>query len=621
VGGLPSLAIAIGSLGASKRLESKSTAEILRRFSSVAVICVGAIGITGIYNLLVEVGGLAALLSTPYGQIILVKLAIFAPMIGLGALNQFVIYNHVTQPPHTIKRTNRRVITGWLGRFRFSVRTEMTLGIVLLLVVSVLTASAPIAQTSTSVPTYQPTPSILRGYSIQGVNVTLKIFPLQAGVNHFEIDFTNPQGASITDVRSVFVKFKYLDKNIGVSTANATASPNAGQYSLDGTYLSFSGNWRAEVWAQRSVGYDIIVPFQFNVPTMALRISELPLSSDANPYGIAVDQNGTVWFAETGSSSLARYNPKTNTFNEFSLPQSGSRPFYITIDQKGQVWASETQYNQIVEFYPSTNSFKVYAVPTTGAVPGGLAVDSNGNVWFTEEIAGKIGRLDPLTGVMTEFQIPTPDPIPIQTVVDSHGTIWFTESKGGKIGNINPTSGTMNEFQPRNGNLSGPTGITASPDGSIWFTEHAGNRITKFDPQNQTFQSFTIPTAQAFPFGITYHAGRLWFVEHIANAIGNLDPATGTFSNFPIPNNSSDVQLLALDQAQNVWLTLPASNMLGALTPTTSTLQIAPAANNTGFVQLSLVAAIAVSSATIVAFIFGRRRMQHRAKLRTRVSR
>ena len=446
--------------------------------------------------------------------------------------------------------------------------------------------------------------------------MTLKIFPFQVGPNHFEIDFTNSQGASIANVRSVFVKFKYLDKSVGVSIANATAASAQGVYSLDGTYLSFSGNWQAEVWAQRSGGFDAIVPFQFNLPAISLRFSELPLSNDANPYGITVSKDGMIWFAESGSGSLARYDPTTSTFSEFLLPHTGSRPFYVTTDNYGVVWVSETQYNQIVMFDPSANTFKEYPLPTAGAVPGGIAIDKNRNVWFTEEITDKIGRLDPLTGNITEFQIPTPDSIPIQTVIDEHGSVWFTESKAGKIGRINPESGVITEFQPQNGTLLGPTGITITPDGSIWFSEHAGNRITQFEVQNQTFRSYAIPTAQAFPFGITYHANRLWFVEHIANAIGSLDLATDTFSNFPIPNNSSDVQLLSTDQVGNVWFTLPASNVLGVLTPTVSTLQLVTTSDNSSFIRLATIAAVDIGLVSVAALILGQRRMKRKARIR-----
>ena len=497
----------------------------------------------------------------------------------------------------------------------------MTLGVILLLVVGLLTASAPVAPTSSAPPPYQPAPFVLRGYSDQGVNVTVKIFPFQAGDNHFEIDFTNPQGSSITDVRSVFVKFKYLDRNIGVSQANATASSNAGVYSLDGTYLSFAGNWQVEVWAQRTGAFDVVVPFQFNVPLISLRFSELPLSSDANPYGIVVDKSGVIWFAESGSGNIARYDPTTGTFSEFPLPQAGSRPFYLTIDNNGSIWASETQYNQIVKFDPTANTFKQYSIPTSGAVPGGITADKNGNIWFTEELGDKIGRLNPSTGNITEFQIPTADAIPIQTTIDANGSVWFTESKGGKIGMVNPETGVISEFQPGNATLLGPTGITTAPDGSIWFTQHAGDRITQFNPKNESFYSYAIPTNQAFPFGIVYHDNTIWFVEHIANSIGSLDLATHAFSSFPVPNNMSDVQLLSVDQSGNVWFTLPASNVLGVLTSTTSALQLVSNSNNSDFIQLAVVAAVIIGAASIAALVLGQRRMKRKARIRQRNTR
>jgi streptogramin lyase/putative copper export protein/methionine-rich copper-binding protein CopC len=612
IGGLAYLGVTILSLSGPVSRKSKVPAELLRRFSSIAVICVGSIGTTGTYSLLVEVGSLSALFSTVYGRLLLLKITLFAPMIVFGAFNQFIVYDRIIASKCKTVRTRQQRPAPWIGRLALSIRTEMTLGVALLLIVGLLTASAPVAQAPSAAPSYQPKPFVVHGYSDQGVNVTMKIFPYQAGDNHFEIDFTNSDGSTISDIRSAFVKFTYLDKNIGVSIANSTAS-GQGIYTLDGTYLSFSGNWRAEVWARRSEGYDVIAPFHLNVPTISLRFSELPLSSDSNPYGITVDRAGTVWFAETGSGNIASYVPLRGTFNEYSLPQAGSKPFYITTNN-GTVWFTETQYNQIMKFQPSTSAFKAYPLPTSGAVPGGIAVDRFGNIWFTEEIADKIGRLQPSTGNIVEFQIPTADSIPIQITTDPSGTLWFTESKSGKIAMMDPSSSVITEFQPRTGTLLGPTGITVSPDGLIWFTEHAGNRITKFDPHTKTFHSYSIPTAQAFPFGIAYHTDRLWFVEHIANAVGSLDVATGVFSSFSIPNNSSDAQLLTIDEGGNVWFTLPASNTLGLLTPTTSTLELVTSPGDPGFGQLAVVATILIVAATIAALFLGQRRMKRRAR-------
>ena len=610
VGGLAYLALALTAL---KDMKGRLLAELIRRFSSVALVSVGVIGLTGLYNLLLEVGSLSALFSTTYGQILLVKLCIFAPMITFGAINQFALYDHIAGATSK-SRAGKRQVGRLFNLFRISVRSEITLGIILLLVVGVLTASSPVRQTSTA-PQYQAGSMVLRGYSIEGVNVTVKIYPFQVGDNHFEVDFTNPQGTPVTNVKSVSMKFNYLDRNLGVSTA--TAQPNQGAYSFDGTYLSFAGNWRLEVWAQRTEGYDVIVPFQIDVPALSVRFSELPLSSSSEPYGITVDNRGLVWFAESGTGQIASYDPATGTLRQHALTRAGSRPFYLTADQNGSIWISDTQYDLIVRFDTKSSTFNEYNIPTTGAVPGGIVADANGNVWFTEEIAGKIGRLISSTGVITEFPIPTNDSIPIQVAVDQHGNVWFTESKGGKIGRLNPLTDSINEFPVSNSTLLGPTGIAIGPDGEVWITEHGGNRLTMFDPANQTFKTYQLSNNQAFPFGLAfYQRNRVWFVEHIGNAIATLDLTNGRVDTFPIPNPSSDVQLLAVDSKGNVWFTLPAIGVLGVLTPTTSGLQLQSNSSSDTLTQLVLVAAAMIIVTVPVVLFLGQRRMKKRAASR-----
>jgi streptogramin lyase/putative copper export protein/methionine-rich copper-binding protein CopC len=607
VGGLVSFAFALTRLNGLKE-NRPLLAELIRSFSSLAVVSVGVIGLTGLYSLLLEVGTFSALFSTGYGILLLAKISLFAPMIALGALNQFKVYNGLT-----VGTTGSATNSGPLiRRFNFSIRTEVALGMIILMVVGVLTASAPVAQTATAPPSYNPQPIVLKGSSEEGVNVTLKIFPLQVGSNHFELDFSDSQGNPVNDVTGASVKFKFLDQNVGEATATA-AKTNTAQYSFDGTYLSFPGNWQLGVSAQRSHGYDVITSFKVDVPSLAVRFSELPLSSQSEPYGITVDNHNTVWFTETGTGQIASYNPATGTLKQFALPRTGSRPFYLTADQYGAIWISDTQYNLIVRFDTNSETFNEFNIPTVGSVPGGIVTDGNGNVWFTEEIGGKIGRLIPSTGVISEFPIPTENSIPIQLAVDHHGNIWFTESKSGKIGSLNPLNGTITEFAPFNSTLLGPTGVVIGPDGAVWLTEHGGNRITRFDTTNQTFKNFPLSNNQAFPFGLAfYQQNRIWFVEHIGNAIATLDLTTGRVDTFSIPKPSSDVQLLAVDSKGNVWFTLPAVNVLGVLTSTTSGLQLETSSSSQTLTQIVIISSATIIVTVPVVLLLGQRRMRRK---------
>jgi streptogramin lyase/putative copper export protein len=609
VGGLVHIASVLTCLNQLKQ-ERRLLSELIRRFSSLAVVSVGVIGLTGLYSLLLEVGTLSALFSTGYGILVLAKMSLFAPMIVLGALNQFKVYNELTNRKACSQPDSKSLFR----RFDFSIRSEVAIGMIILMIVGVLTASSPVSQIATATPSYNAQPIVLKGSTEEGINVTLRVFPLQVGSNQFEVDFSNPQGTPVNDITGVSVKFRFLDRNIGETTATAVKT-NTARYSFDGTYLSLPGNWQLEASAQRSRGYDIIAGFQIDVPSLSVRFSELPLSSESQPYGITVDNRDTIWLAETGTGQIANYDSATGTLRQFALPRAGSRPFYLTTDQDGSIWISETQYNLIVRFDTKSSVFREYSIPTVGAVPGGIAADANGDVWFTEEIAGKIGRLVPSTNLISEFPIPTENSIPIQLAVDHYGAVWFTESRTGKIGRLDASNGTISEFAPPSSALLGPTGVVILPDGGIWITEHGGNRVTRFDPVNQTFKTFSLSNDHAFPFGLAFHQqNRIWFIEHIGNAIATLDLTTGRIDTFPIPNPPSDAQLLAIDSKGNVWFTLPAMNVLGVLTSTTSGLKLESNSDSGTLAQIVMISAVVTVVAVSLVFSLGRRRMKKKAK-------
>jgi copper resistance protein D len=66
-------------------------AEVVRRFSTVSLVVVAFLGATGVLNAYFTVGSIRALYVTPYGQLLLVKIALFLLMIGFGAWNLLIV--------------------------------------------------------------------------------------------------------------------------------------------------------------------------------------------------------------------------------------------------------------------------------------------------------------------------------------------------------------------------------------------------------------------------------------------------------------------------------------------------------------------------------------------------
>jgi copper transport protein len=63
----------------------------VRRFSTAALVAVAVLGVTGITRAVTELGAVSQLWSTSYGRALLVKTAVFIPLLAVGWLNRAVL--------------------------------------------------------------------------------------------------------------------------------------------------------------------------------------------------------------------------------------------------------------------------------------------------------------------------------------------------------------------------------------------------------------------------------------------------------------------------------------------------------------------------------------------------
>ena len=91
-GGLvPLLIVLIQQYRAVDQGSKRFAADVVRRFSAVSLGVVGLLVVTGLLNTYFIVGSLGALFTTDYGRLLLLKIALFILMLGLGAWNLLVL--------------------------------------------------------------------------------------------------------------------------------------------------------------------------------------------------------------------------------------------------------------------------------------------------------------------------------------------------------------------------------------------------------------------------------------------------------------------------------------------------------------------------------------------------
>jgi putative copper resistance protein D len=132
IGGLAPLAIFLAHEPVFS--SDKKVVLVLERFSTLSLCCVSVLIVSGISNSWLLVGSIHALFTTPYGRLLLVKLALFGILIGLGARNRLTIKT---------KLLRAQTSSNLLPQLRRNVICEICLGAVVIAIVACLGATPP----------------------------------------------------------------------------------------------------------------------------------------------------------------------------------------------------------------------------------------------------------------------------------------------------------------------------------------------------------------------------------------------------------------------------------------------------------------------------------------------
>ena len=138
LGGLPPLAMLYGRRARGLCLSAIRIAT--GRFSTLGLICVGGIAVSGIANAWFTVGTIWLLFESAYGRLVLAKILLFAVMVGIAAVNRLILTPRLfgSSLDATSGDAGRTV-----RRLRRNAIIEAGLGLLVLAVVGLLGLCAP----------------------------------------------------------------------------------------------------------------------------------------------------------------------------------------------------------------------------------------------------------------------------------------------------------------------------------------------------------------------------------------------------------------------------------------------------------------------------------------------
>lgn len=222
--------------------------KLLPQFSTLAVLSVGTLIITGLYSGWAQVT-IPEAVATPYGWTLLAKLALIVPLLSLGAVNLLWIR----------RRLSREDRAGhWL---RWLITGEAVLAVLVLLSVGMLTSLEPARQVASRQGIGQKDKLTFQD-TVEGADIVLEIEPGRAGHNRFTVFLEDRLGRPIANATDVTLGLNYLDADLGENTARAQPT-GAGKYVLEEGLLSIAGLWQVELVVRRPDAFDARTAFRF----------------------------------------------------------------------------------------------------------------------------------------------------------------------------------------------------------------------------------------------------------------------------------------------------------------------------------------------------------------------
>jgi virginiamycin B lyase len=349
---------------------------------------------------------------------------------------------------------------------------------------------------------------------------------------------------------------------------------------------------------------------EFTIPTVC-----------TNPLAIVTDFEGNVWFAQTNTGNLAKFDPLTETFTEYENPtwppNGRSMMWGIDAAPDGSIWYTDETFDSIWKFTPHNEKYQRLTYPSQGdALPQKLKFEGS-QVIVNDFTGNKITFLDPTQAEQKDFNylsIPSPvdDSVTGDFAMDAENNLWYTNwlfqqsgvlVKFDQDGYRETVVDTGEELLPLFDHIEvlalpetmqTPNGVVAGEDGKIWLVDTSSSYFFSFDPDDETFTQYVtsdpplssygnssgiIKTPISRPYWVeTNDMGQIIFNEQTANRMAVMDPKSETLVEYFIPSmnpnwgDCGDMQNCGLAQVfdftvdgDKIWFTEWVENNIGVV--------------------------------------------------------
>ncbi len=220
-----------------------------------------------------------------------------------------------------------------------------------------------------------------------------------------------------------------------------------------------------------------------------------------NPRGVAVDNQGNVYVADTLNDRLQKFTITGTFLAKWGTPGTGDGQFNdpegVAVDKAGNVYVADTGHDRIQKFTITGTFLAKWGSFGSGNgqfnSPRGLAVDSAGNIYVADMGNDRIQKFDSNGTFLTKWGLDGSDNgefnNPRDVAVDQAGNVYVADKVNHRIQKFD-SNGTFltkwGTFGINDGQFDDPEGVAVDKAGNVYVADTDNHRIQKFDG-NGTF--------------------------------------------------------------------------------------------------------------------------------------
>ncbi len=299
-----------------------------------------------------------------------------------------------------------------------------------------------------------------------------------------------------------------------------------------------------------------------------------------NPLAVVTDYDGNVWFTQTNTGKLAKFDPIAERFTEYDNPlwPPGGRSMMWGIDYApdGSVWFTDEAYDSVWKFSTIDEKYERLGYPAEGnSLPQKLQLYGS-QIIINDFTGNKLTFLNPSQSSddVNYLSIPSPvdNSVTADFTIDENDNVWFTNwlfQQGGVLvkfnqnGYFDSVANSNEQFLPLIDfievyalppELLTPNGAVVTSDGTIWLADTTSSFFFNFDPFTEEFTQYVtseplpgtygnqtgiIKSPISRPYWIDAdEQGRLVFNEQTSNNISVMDPKSQSLVEYHVPSKN-----------------------------------------------------------------------------------